>query len=380
MDASHFDARTAYAAVNTFRLDDLRPHIYRTRDGGNTWTHITAGIPDGGIVNVVREDPRRRGLLFAGSEQAVYVSFDDGDHWLSLRLNMPATSIRDLIVKDDDLVVGTHGRGFWILDDITPLRQAEAALLARPLALLAPQPAWRVRWNLNTDTPLPPDEPAGDNPPEGAIVNYWLKEAAGGEVTLEVLDSSGAIVRRFSSSDAPEPPVPGRNIPDYWIRSAPALSTAPGLHRFAWDLRYPPPAAREREYPIAAVPGNTPSEPRGPWVLPGTYTLRLTAGGQPAAQPLAVRMDPRVKAAGEALRAQLALSRRVITAMARARRALDAAPATAASQAPAAGPTPDRLMADLERLYGLIQAADLEPTPAMVAAVADLEKAVATLP
>jgi photosystem II stability/assembly factor-like uncharacterized protein len=157
MDASHFDGKTAYAAINTFRLDDLRPHIYRTRDGGATWTHITRGLPDGGIINVVREDPGRRGLLFAGSEQAVYVSFDDGDLWLPLRVNMPATSIRDLVIKGDDLVVGTHGRSFWILDDITPLRQLPDVTLSAGPHLFAPQEATRVRWNMSTDTPLPPD-------------------------------------------------------------------------------------------------------------------------------------------------------------------------------------------------------------------------------
>ncbi len=166
MDASHFDAQTAYAAINTLRLDDLRPHIYRTHDGGKTWFHAVNGLPDGGIVNVVREDPRRKGLLYAGTEQAVYVSFDDGDSWQPLRLNMPATSIRDLAVKDSDLIAATHGRGFWILDDVEPLRQD---FVGAPVKLLRLQQAWRVRWNQNTDTPLPPDEPTGKNPPDGAI-------------------------------------------------------------------------------------------------------------------------------------------------------------------------------------------------------------------
>src|SRR6185436_7440803 len=158
MDASHFDAQTAYAAINTFRLDDLRPHIYRTHDGGKSWTHITSGLPDGAIVNTVKEDPQKKGLLFAGTETEVFVSFDDGDHWQSLRGNMPATSIRDLVIKDDDLVVGTHGRGFWILDDITPLRQLEGQTLDTDAVLFTPQTATRFDWNKNTDTPLPPDE------------------------------------------------------------------------------------------------------------------------------------------------------------------------------------------------------------------------------
>src|SRR5207247_3778609 len=162
-------ALTAYAAINAIRLDDLRPHIYRTRDGGKSWTHITNGIPDGGTINVVRDDPKRRGMLFAGSEQQVYVSFDDGDHWQSLRLNMPASSIRDLVIKDDDIVVGTHGRSFWILDDITVLRQISEQVAAAEAFLFKPQLAYRVRWNMNTDTPLPPEEPAGKNPPDGAV-------------------------------------------------------------------------------------------------------------------------------------------------------------------------------------------------------------------
>ena len=175
MDAGHSDTLTAYAAINTLRLDDLKPHIYRTHDGGKTWTHITSGIPDGGIVNVVREDPQRRGLLFAGTEQTVYVSFDDGDHWQPLRLNLPPTSIRDLIIKDDDIAVGTHGRSFWILDDITPLRQLADSVARADAFLFRPQTAIGFRWNKNTDTPLPPDEPAGQNPPDGALIDYVLK-------------------------------------------------------------------------------------------------------------------------------------------------------------------------------------------------------------
>ncbi len=168
---------TAYAAVNTIRLDDMRPHIYRTHDGGATWREIVAGIPNGETVNAVREDPRRKGLLFAGTERAVYVSFDDGANWQSLRLNMAASSVRDLIVKDDDLVAATHGRGFWILDDITPLRQIDAASAAKDVILFEPTTAWRVRWNTSTDMPWPKEEPTGANPPDGAIINYYLKSA-----------------------------------------------------------------------------------------------------------------------------------------------------------------------------------------------------------
>ena len=189
MDAGHFDANTAYAAVNTIRLDDLRPHIYRTNDSGKTWKEIVRGIPENENVNAVREDPQRRGMLFAGTERAVYVSFDDGENWGPLRLNMPATSVRDLIVKDDDIAVATHGRGFWILDNIAPLRQSEIA--SQETMLFKPQTAMRVRWNLNTDTPLPPDEPVGENPPEGAMIDYRLGANAGGPVTLEIKDCEG---------------------------------------------------------------------------------------------------------------------------------------------------------------------------------------------
>ena len=303
IDASHFDPNTAYAAVNTIRLDDLRPHIYRTRDGGRTWAHITSGIPDGGTVNVVREDPKRRGLLFAGTEQAVYVSFDDGDHWQSLRLNMPATSIRDLIVKDDDLVVATHGRSFWILDDITPLRQVSEAVAAAPVHLYRPQDAWRVQWDKNTDTPLPPDEPAGQNPPDGAVIDYWLKSQASGPVVIEILDGSGRPVRRFSSTDPVEPVKDIGNWPAYWIKPTRVPAATPGMHRFVWDLHWPPPKVFEWSYPIAATPGDTAREPKGPWAVPGAYTVRLTVGATVQTAPLLVKMDPRVKTPLTALEA-----------------------------------------------------------------------------
>ena len=318
MDASHFDALTAYAAIDTMRLDDMRPRLYRTHDGGKTWTAITNGLPDGGTTRVVREDPKRKGLLFAGTEQAVYVSFDDGERWQSLRINMPATSIRDLVIKDDDLVVGTHGRGFWILDDITPLRQVGEQALAAAAHLFKPQDAWRWRWNKWTDTPLPPDEPAGQNPPDGAIVNYHLKAAARGPVTLEILTTAGKLIRRYSSGDQPEPPVEGRNIPDYWIRPPQKLSAGAGLHRFVWDLHYPPPAVESFSYPISAVYRNTWREPRGPWVMPGTYTVRLSVDGQVLEQPLRVKMDPRVKTGLIGLRQQFTLSKEMYDGIAEA--------------------------------------------------------------
>jgi hypothetical protein len=367
MDASHFDVNTAYAAINTFRLDDLRPHIYRTRDGGKTWQHITAGIPDGGIINVVREDPQRRGLLFAGSEQAVYVSLDDGDHWQSLRLNMPATSIRDLVIKDDDLVVGTHGRSFWILDDITPLRQATPQIFTSNAHLFTPQAAWRFRWNKNTDTPLPPDEPAGENPPDGAIVNYWLKSDAR-TVTLEIVDSSGAVVRRYSSSDPPEPLVEGRNTPDYWIRPHRALSAKAGFHRFVWDVHHERPAVPSFSYPISATYMNTPRAPLGSWALPGNYTVRLTVDGTALTAPVTIRLDPRVKASTSDIKLQYDTSRAIDAALRRV--------ADALSAKRGATDALTRLQGQLAQAFGMVEESDAAPTPQALAAVKEVLAAV----
>jgi photosystem II stability/assembly factor-like uncharacterized protein len=295
IDASHFDAQTAFAAINTLRLDDLRPHILRTRDSGKTWTEIVNGIPNGENVNVVREDPERKGLLFAGTERAVYVSFDDGDHWQSLRRNMPATSVRDLIIKGDDLVAATHGRGFWILDDITPLRQLQSKVLAADAFLFRPQETYRVRWNMNSDTPLPPDEPAGPNPPDGASINYYLKSASTGPISLEIRDSAGRVVRHYSSADPVEPVDPMLGVPSYWVRPPQILSNAAGMHRFLWDMHYAPTPGVRANYPISAIYRNTAPAPSSPWVLPGEYTVVLTANGQTYTQPLTIKMDPRVK-------------------------------------------------------------------------------------
>jgi hypothetical protein len=307
--------------VNRIRLDDQKPHIYRTHDGGKTWKEIVRGLPES-PVNVVREDSERRGLLFAGTERAVFVSFNDGDDWQPLRLNMPATSIRDLVIHGDDVVVGTHGRSFWILDDVTPLRQLDAKVGAAEVHLFRPQTAYRVRWNLNTDTPLPPDEPAGRNPPDGAVIDYYLKEAASGAVTLEVMDDKGKLVRRFSSADKPAPvEEKDLDIPAYWVRLPQILSAAAGAHRFVWDLHYPPPEG-PRRYPIAAIYQDTPSEPLGPWVLPGKYTVRLTVGGKAYEQPLTVKMDPRVKTPAEGLAQQFSLSMQCYEGVREAREAL----------------------------------------------------------
>ncbi|MFZ1134481.1 MAG: glycoside hydrolase [Candidatus Korobacteraceae bacterium] len=311
LEASHSDPNTAYAAINTLRLDDLRPHILRTRDGGKTWTEITTGIPDNENVNAVREDTKRKGLLFAGTERTVYVSFDDGDHWQSLRLNLPATSVRDLIIKDDDLAIGTHGRGFWILDDITPLRQIDDKALAANAYLFAPELAYRVRWNTNSDTPLPPDVPAGQNPPDGAILNYYLGSGTSGDVTLEVLDSNGKVVRRYSSADPLPPPDPELSIPTYWVRPLQKLSNQPGFHRFVWDLHYAPIPGVKPEYPIAAVYENTAPAYTSPWAMPGKYQVVLTANGKRYKQEFTIQMDPRVKTPVTDLQQQFNLSQQV---------------------------------------------------------------------
>jgi photosystem II stability/assembly factor-like uncharacterized protein len=295
MDASHFDTLTAYAAINSFRLDDLRPHIYRTKDGGKTWQEIVTGIDSGATINVVREDTKRPGLLFAGSETEVWASFDDGAHWRSLRNNMPATSIRDLVIKDDDVVVGTHGRGFWILDDITPLRQFADTTLGRKVMFFKPALATRVRFSMYTDTPIPPDEPRSANPPDGVAIHYYLQQPAS-QLTLEIWDKNAKLVRRYQKGINPEPdPRAQGHWPDYWIRPWPYLNPDAGLHRFVWDLRYPRPKVTSFSFPISAIPGRTTSEPLGPFVAPGSYSVRLTADGVTYSWPLVVRMDPRVK-------------------------------------------------------------------------------------
>lgn len=415
IEASHFDNDTAYAAINTFRLDDLRPHIYRTHDGGKTWKRIVNGIPDGGIVNTVREDPVRKGLLYAGTEQAVYFSIDDGEHWQSLRLNMPATSIRDLVVKDDDIVVGTHGRSFWILDDVTPLRQLSDQVRAAEAHLFKPQTAIRIRRSVNTDTPIPPEEPMGENPPDGAIINYWLKSDAR-EVAIEILDKAGSLVRRYSSADKPET-IDERSqaYPTYWFRPHRGVPTGAGMQRFVWNLKYPDPEGFPRSYPISAIYRNTPPEPDGPFVAPGAYTVRLTVDGKSYTQPLTVKMDPRVTTAPAAIEQQQALSMlcyngiakswemigRIRALRAQIREAAGKAGQSALSQdlekfdrslaslegsaagrfgAPAGGDmTLSRLRREMLTVMDVLQGADLQPTAQVAQAVTELQKEFAAL-
>jgi photosystem II stability/assembly factor-like uncharacterized protein len=317
IEASPFDTATAYAAVDRHRVDDFAPYIYRTRDGGAHWSRADAGVAPQAYVQAVRADPERAGLLYAGTETGVYVSFDEGDHWQSLQLNLPVASVRDLALHGRDLVAATHGRSFWVLDDVTPLRQLGDSALRAPVYLFAPAPAVRLRRSVSNDTPLPPEEPHGTNPPAGAVIDYLLRAAPAGAVTLEIRDARGALVRRFSSDDRATPPAEPLQIADEWLPRVEPLTRNAGLNRFVWDLRYPPPPAGRYGYSIAAIAGQgTVAEPEGPLVLPGEYQVRLGVGEQTYTRPLRVELDPRVHVADSALVAQLRLGLDIWNAMA----------------------------------------------------------------
>ena len=305
MEASHFNPDEAYAAINTLFLNDMRPHLFRTEDGGKHWTEIDSGITPDATTNVIRQDPKRPGLLFAGTETQAWVSFDDGDHWQSLRLNMPAISVRDLKVYGDDLIAATHGRGFMVLDDITPLRQIDADVAQAPVTLYKPETAVRVRQDMNPPTPW--RMPSLPNPPPGAVIDYYLASNASGPVTLDITDSRGKLVRHFSSAEPEKPLDPAKlDVPDWWPRPPVNLSTEAGMHRFVWDMHYPPmPGALQTLDDMQAVEHNTPLLPSSPWILPGNYTVKLTVDGQSRTQPLTVKMDPRVQTPAPALQQQL---------------------------------------------------------------------------
>jgi photosystem II stability/assembly factor-like uncharacterized protein len=417
MDAGHFDANTAYATLNTLRLDDLRPHIFKTHDAGKTWAEIVNGIPSGQIVNAIREDPVRKGLLFAAAEKGVYLSFDDGENWESLRLNMPATSVRDIIIKDYDLVVATHGRGFWILDNITPLRQwtgrtpGENSQPENATTLFKPQTALRIRGNLNTDTPLPPDEPAGENPPDGAMIDYCLTKDASAPVRIEIKDSKGAPVRTYSSEDLPQKYDPAKlRIPEYWIRPLQSVSAKTGMHRFVWDLHHAPVPNVEPEYPMTATYRNTAPSATSPWVAPGNYTVVLTVDGKTFTQPLTVRMDPRVQTPPKDLEEQFNLSWELyqlrlqlapigktfddivsqltkLKARAAERPELTDTLESFAQKLQKFGPPRPRqgappslfVLETTTRLFDEIQAADVRPTAAVRAAAADVKTKVGSM-
>jgi len=326
IDASHFDAATAYVAVNKFH--DSHAYFYRTRDYGKTWQSISAGFPDYGIARVIREDTKRKGLLYAGTETGVFVSFDDGDHWQSLQLNLPTCSVRDLIVHGDDLAIATYGRSLWILDDVTPLRQESEKVTSADAFLYRPQATIRVRWNNDQDTPLPPEVPAGQNPPDGAFIDYYLKSVPQGDITLAISDSQGNLIRKYTSA-APEPmKLKPEAVPEYWFAPPTVLPKNAGMNRFVWNLRYPHPANlsyalfNEREKSVAfygtedAVPGVTPRfQPLGPQVVPGDYQLALTVNGQTYRQTLHIVKDPRVNVSQYDYSAQFNLLRRVTRQM-----------------------------------------------------------------
>jgi photosystem II stability/assembly factor-like uncharacterized protein len=409
--ASHFSTESAYASVSRFRIDDQHPYIYRTRDAGKSWQKIVTGLPDVGPVDTVREDPVRKGLLFAGTENAVWVSFDDGDHWQSLQLNLPHTSMRDLWIHDNDLLVATHGRSFWVLDDITPLRQIADAAGQSDAYLFRPAAAFRVRRDTYTDTPLPPDEPAGQNPPDGAVIDYFLGQATSGAVTIEILDADGKVVRRYSSTDKPGVTEGDLKktlaVPLYWVRMPKTLSAEAGMHRWVWDLHYSAPKSARYEYPISAVPYNTPRLPQGPTALPGDYTVRLTVAGQSHSATLTVKLDPRVKTPGANLQQQFQLQSRLAAmmdssyeAVGEARPLLDQLQKLSKEQTSGplaepvnallkkvtallgrpggffAPPSPEvtlfRASGEVAALYGQIDAADVAPTDSQTTAASDV--------
>jgi photosystem II stability/assembly factor-like uncharacterized protein len=301
LDVSAVQAGTAYAAVDGHRQDDFSPHLWRTHDDGASWTDISIGLPKTSFTTVLRADPVRAGLLYAGTDQGVFVSFDDGGHWQSLQRNLPTAWVRDLLVHGNDLIVATQGRAIWVLDDVTPLRQVSAAIADAPAHLYTPATAVRVRANENKDTPLPPETPLGKNPPAGAVIDYRLAHAAKGPVTLEIRDSSGQLVRRFSSDDQPAELDAERYFAKGWLRPGAPLSASAGAHRFVWDLRYARPQAIQYGYSISTSwDSDTPVTPEGPLALPGAYRLVLHVDGKSYQAPLKVVMDPRETAVTQA--------------------------------------------------------------------------------
>jgi photosystem II stability/assembly factor-like uncharacterized protein len=319
IQASHFDPSEAYAAVRNDAIRDYSPHIYRTRNFGKSWEGIVTGLPTdqptGSFVRVVREDHEKRGLLFAATETSVHVSFDDGDHWQSLRLNLPTTSFYDLTIHDGDLIAATYGRGVWILDDISPLEQVTAILADRPVHLYRPQAAIRVQSNINQDTPFPPEVPHGKNPPQGVVIDYYLKQPAQ-NVQLQIFDAKRNLVRSYSSAPiaALEQPLPP--TPAFWARPSRPLPMSAGEHRVSWNMRYPTPPALFFDQSSGAVPEDTPFTPEGPMALPGNYTVKLTVDGVSYTQPVLLKQDPRLDnspAAMDGMRRQLALSQQIIS-------------------------------------------------------------------
>jgi photosystem II stability/assembly factor-like uncharacterized protein len=418
--ASHYDLNTAFASVSGFRIDDMKPYIYRTDDGGKHWQLIIDGLPANEPVDTVREDPVRRNLLFAGTENAIWVSFDAGDHWQSLQLNLPHTSMRDLWIHDDDLLVGTHGRGFWILDDITPLRQITNTVTNADAYLFKPGPAYRYRRDTNTDTPLPPEVPAAANPPNGAIIDYYLQNAQTGKVAIGIYDSANRPVRFYSSAD--EIPFTAESLaktfaeaPVYWVQMPKILPADSGMHRWVWDLHYTAPKSLMSSYPISAVAHETPSYPLGPRAVPGVYTVVLTVGAHTYRQTVTIKEDPRVHVTLAALTAQFDMEHQLASEMDRSfdaiqqiakfRQELKSRSGESSGVQGEQLPSLDKKAADLAggggrggfggaqgggdsfmrldlecgQLYGEIDGADAAPTAAQDAAARDLEARLNTL-
>lgn len=413
IEASSVDDDTAYVIASIGRGQG-HPYIYRTHDAGKTWQTIVNGLPLNVTARVVREDAAQKKLLYAGTETGVYVSFDDGDVWQPMQLNLPTTSVRDLNVHGDDLVAATYGRGLWILDDLSPLRQLRAEVASAGAYLFKPATATRVRWDNHPDTPLSADVPAGENPPDGAIIYYSLKSPPAREISLEIRDEQGHVVRQFTSQAPPANNTP-RNVPDYWFAPPDVLTKRAGLNRFVWNLQWPAPATLpysfrgihldyiEYTLPDHAIAGKTPREqPPGPLVAPGKYEVVLTVDGKTYRQPLIVKLDPRVHISSADLEAQVDLARMIDASMntsfhsyndvgalraalAGARKTLDANPnAKAASESASAldkelGEIQDGTSAapgfgavnrDLARYVTMIQGGDLRPAASATASIA----------
>jgi len=411
IEPGHQDAATAYVTIGAMR-ESTAPYVLRTHDSGRTWQKIVNGFPQDEMVRVVREDPKRKGLLYAGTDTGVFISWDDGDHWQPFSLNLPPTPVTDLTVHDNDIIVSTFGRSFWILDDVSALREFSPATGNAKMHLFSPADAIRVRWENYQDTPFPPETPAGQNPPDGAIIDYYLKNATTSDLTLTIFDESNNQVAQFTSEPKPVD-LPPANVPEYWFAPPTALTKSAGVNRFAWDLRYPAPMTlpygyygellKYTEYTLAdhAVPGLTPRvQPRGPLVAPGKYTVELRYEEQTIRRPLTIEPDPRIHASQADLVAQrdvaLAISRGMASSydayhqVAALRQALaDAQKALTGAGADKAKPAADALTKkldaiekgtrtapgvgpvnrDLARLIFSVESADIRPTDTVRSAV-----------
>ena len=366
IEASPYNSASAYAVMDRHVWGNFQPYIYRTNDYGRSWSRITAGIPNGSFVRVVRADPKRQGLLYAGTENGVFVTFNDGVEWQSLQLNLPTASVRDIAIRDGDLVAATFGRAFWILDDLSPLRQLNVQITTAPAHLFRPAAAIRVRRDINSDTPLPPEIPAGANPPAGAILDYTLRTVPSQPIELAIYDANGNLVRRFSSAPLnanARRPLKWPTIADYWMANPQPLPIRAGMNRFLWDLHSTPPPSPGHSYPMSAIPHQTPAGPQGPLVVPGKYVVKLTVAGQTYAQPLLVRRDPRETTPASAFAAQLSLEQKLMAGMRESYQ--NYLKAKQHGDNAAAGKFA-HLNGNLNTLAEDIERADAAPTPAMV--------------